>query len=137
MIFVNKYKYFYPVVFHPEEEGGYSVWVPDLPGCCSQGEDISEAVAMIQEAMDLYLEFSFDEGQPANMPSNPKEIAVEGDEFVVMVECDLLSYQKKYNNKAIKKTLTIPAWLNEIAESRNVNFSATLQDALMKQFELK
>ena len=134
---MNKYKYFYPVVFHPEEEGGYSVWVPDLPGCCSQGEDISEAVAMIQEAMDLYLEFSFDEGQPANMPSNPKEIAVEGDEFVVMVECDLLSYQKKYNNKAIKKTLTIPAWLNEIAESRNVNFSATLQDALMKQFELK
>lgn len=134
---MNKYKYFYPVVFHPEEEGGYSVWVPDLPGCCSQGEDISEAVAMIQEAMDLYLEFSFDEGQPANMPSNPKEIAVEGDEFVVMVECDLLLYQKKYNNKAIKKTLTIPAWLNEIAESRNVNFSATLQDALMKQFELK
>lgn len=134
---MNKYKYFYPVVFHPEEEGGYSVWVPDLPGCFSQGEDISEAVAMIQEAMDLYLEFSFDEGQPANMPSNPKEIAVEGDEFVVMVECDLLSYQKKYNNKAIKKTLTIPAWLNEIAESRNVNFSATLQDALMKQFELK
>ena len=134
---MNKYKYYYPVVFHPEEEGGYSVWVPDLPGCCSQGKDMSEAVAMVQEAMELYLEFSFDEGLPTNQPSHPKDIAIEGDEFVVMVECDLLAYQKKHNNKAVKKTLTIPAWLNEIAESKNVNFSATLQDALLKQFELQ
>ena len=134
---MNKYKYYYPVVFHPEDGGGYSVWVPDLPGCCSQGETMTESVEMIQEAMELFLEFSFDESFTVNPPSNPKDIETDGNEFVVMVECDLLSYQKKHNNKAVKKTLTIPAWLNEIAESKNVNFSATLQDALMKQFELK
>lgn len=46
----------YLTVFQEEKEGGYSVWVPDLPGCASQGETFEEALSMIKEAIELYLE---------------------------------------------------------------------------------
>lgn len=46
----------FDVIFEPQAEGGYSAYVPDLPGCVSEGETLEEAMAMIQEAMALYLE---------------------------------------------------------------------------------
>jgi predicted RNase H-like HicB family nuclease len=52
----------YDVVFEPQEEGGYTAYVPDLPGCISEGETLEEAAAMIQEAMALYLESRQDRG---------------------------------------------------------------------------
>lgn len=51
----------YDTIFEKEEDGGYSVWVPDLPGCCSQGDNLEEAIEMIQEAMELYLEDADDD----------------------------------------------------------------------------
>jgi predicted RNase H-like HicB family nuclease len=48
----------YQVVFQEETEGGFSVWVPDLPGCASQGETLEEALSNIKEAIGLYLENS-------------------------------------------------------------------------------
>lgn len=133
---MNKLKYYYPAVLHPEDEGGYSIWIPDLPGCISQGDDIPEAIEMIQKAMELYIDYSYDRNNLPQPPSHPKDIALKDGEFMVMVECDLLSYQKKHNGKAVKKTLTIPAWLNEIAEHENVNFSAVLQEALLQKFDI-
>lgn len=129
-------KYYYPAVFQQEDEG-YSVWIPDLPGCVSQGDTIDEAVDMITEAMELYLEYSFDEIKQAPVPSNPKDIKVQDSQFIALIECDLLSYQKKHNNKSVKKTLSIPSWLNEIAESKHINFSSVLQEALLEKFDIK
>lgn len=116
---------YYPAVLH-KEENGYSACVPDLPGCFTQGETIQETMAMLQEAIGLYLD---------DVPEYPKATAPElidvpqGD-FLVMAEFDSLAYQQKYNNKAVKKTLTIPTWLNDLARSANLDFSKTLQDAL-------
>ncbi len=133
---MNKYQYYYPAVLRPEDEGGYSIWIPDLPGCISQGETIPEAVEMIQEAMELYISYSYEKNNLPKPPSNPQDVALEAGEFMVMVACDLLSYEKKHKSKAVKKTLTIPAWLNEIAEHENVNFSAVLQEALLQKFDI-
>lgn len=127
-------KHFYPVIFHKEETGSYSVFVPDLPGCNTEGETLDEAYEMVADAIGLYLEGIKEEEYPVR--SDPKMITVEENEFVALVEFNKLEYDKKYNTKAVKKTLTIPAWLNEYAEKENVNFSGVLQDALKSKLNV-
>lgn len=121
-------KLYYPVVFHPEEVG-YSVSVPDIDGCFSQGDDMNEAVAMVQDAMGLMLEDC--DALPA--PSAPGSIALEPGDFVAMVEFDELAYRKRQEQASVKKTLTIPGWLNRLAEEQGVNFSRVLQNALKNE----
>ncbi len=60
----NKLSLEYQAVFQEETDGGYSVWVPDLPGCASQGETLEEALENIKEAIELYLEDSDDTLEP-------------------------------------------------------------------------
>jgi len=119
---------FYPVVFHPENVG-YSVWVPDIEGCVSQGDTLDEACSYIKDAIGLCLESSIE--FPA--PSDLKAIEHEKDEFVTLLEFDMLEYRKRNENNSVKKTLTIPSWLNDEAEKRHINFSSVLQSALKQQ----
>lgn len=125
-------KVFYPVVFHPEEVG-YSVSVPDIDGCFTQGDNMNEAVSMAQEAMGLMLEDHFDSDQPFPAPSAPDSIHLEPGEFVTMVEFDELEYRKQRERQAVKKTLSIPGWLNNLAEKAGINFSQVLQEALKQR----
>jgi len=127
-------KHFYPVIFHKEETGSYSVFVPDLPGCNTEGENLEVAYGMASDAIGLYLEGMKEEEYPVR--SDPKDIAVKDNEFVVLVEFNKLEYDKKNNTKAVKKTLTIPAWLNERAEKEHVNFSSLLQEALKEKLNV-
>ena len=122
-------KIFYPAVFHPEEVG-YSISVPDLDGCFTQGDDMNEAVAMAQEAMGLMLE----DYKVYPKPSSPKNVQTEPGDFVVMIQFDEESYKKQF--KPVKKTLSIPAWLNDAAEEAHVNFSGVLQAALKAKLNI-
>ena len=118
----------YPAVFHPQEVG-FWVSFPDLQGCLTEGETLEEAMKMAQDALGLFLldEEIFPE------PSDHTTVAIQNDEFVSLVALDFVEYRKKHNSKSIKKTLTIPEWLNIAAEKENVNFSQTLQEALMEK----
>ena len=122
---------FYPVVFHPEETG-YSVSVPDLEGCFTQGDTMDEALEMVQDAIGLMLE----DCKEIPAASNPASIRTEAGEFVVVVPFDQLAYQRRNNTKAVKKTLSIPSWLNEAAEDAHLNFSSVLQNALKQQLHI-
>ena len=126
-------KVFYPVVFHPEDVG-FSTFVPDLDGCFSQGDTMNEAVAMTQDAIGLVY---FSAAKPVPAPSLPNAISLEGDDFVVMVEFDELDYRKRHENQAVKKTLTIPGWLNHLAEEQGLNFSRILQNALKRELNVQ
>lgn len=126
-------KYFYPVVFEPEEVG-VSVYVPDIPGCFTQGDSLEDALDNVQEAIGLMLEGKAPEDYP--QASKPNALAIEGQQFVMMVAFDKLAYDRKYNSKSVKKTLSIPAWLNNLAQERNVNFSNLLQRALLNELGL-
>ena len=129
-------KYVYPAVFTPEENGMYSVNFPDLEGCYTGGEDLTEAIIMAKDALALML-FDYEiEKRPVPSPTPRNEVAVSGDEFVNMIVADTIDYQKKNNNKAIKKTLTIPEWLNEAALSAGLNFSQVLQEALIQKLNI-
>ena len=126
--------YFYPAIFQVEEDG-YSVFVPDIPGCMTQGDTMEEALAMVQEAIGLMLE----DVAPADYPSAslPQDLVLEKDQFALMVPFDKLAYDKKYNAKAVKKTLSVPKWLDTLATEHNVNFSNILQNALMHELGVR
>ena len=129
-------KMFYPAIFTPEDDGGFSVSFPDIEGCFTQGETIEEAYEMAFDALGLALSFLEDEKRVIPLPSVPNKISLNENEFVVIIEFDMLEYQKKHNSKAVKKTLTIPQWLNEEATALGVNFSQVLQEALLAKIEL-
>ncbi|MCX4322006.1 MAG: type II toxin-antitoxin system HicB family antitoxin [Lachnospiraceae bacterium] len=126
-------KLFYPAVFHTAEEGGFWITFPDLPECMTQGDDMQNAYEMAVDALGLAITSRKKEGQKIPAPSQPYEIMLSSGECCVIVEFDMLAYQKRTNSKAVKKTLTIPEWLNEEALSLGLNFSQVLQEALLQK----
>lgn len=129
-------KYAFPCVMTPEADGGYSVDFPDVPQCYTCGDDLPRALEMAQDVLCLRLYDMEEAGEVIPVPSEPRNVKTEGNEFVSVVGCDTLTYRKLHSNRAVKKTLTIPEWLNTAAEKRGVNFSAVLQDALKSQLNL-
>ncbi len=124
-------KLFYPAIFHVAEEGGFWVTFPDFPECMTQGDDMQEAYEMAVDALGLALTSREQEKQEIPTASELTKISVGKDEYCVIVEFDMLAYKKRTSSASVKKTLSIPEWLNEEALSLNVNFSQVLQDALI------
>ena len=130
-------KLFYPAVFHKAEEGGFWISFPDIPECLTQGEDMTEAYEMAIEALGLAITSREEEKQPIPPASDPSAISLEADSFLVVVEFDMLAYKKRTNARAVKKTLSIPEWLNEAAMEMGLNFSQVLQEALMEKVQMR
>lgn len=130
-------KLFYPAIFHKAEEGGFWITFPDMPECMTQGDDMQQAYEMAVEALGLAITSRKEEKLALPIPSTPYEIITNSDEFCVVVEFDMLAYKKRTNSRAVKKTLTIPEWLNEEATSLGLNFSQVLQEALLQKIGLK
>ncbi len=126
-------KYVYPAVFTPEENGGFSIAFPDVEGCFTQGKNMADGIEMAQDALCLML-YDIEERE-GDIPaaSDIKSVQCGADEFVTLISCDTLEYRMFYDNKADKKTLTVPHWLNVMAERKGANFSAILQSGL-KEF---
>ena len=120
----------YPAVFHKEEDS-YWVEFPDLPGCHSYGSSVTETMACAQEAMTGYILTLLEQERSIAVPSDIGTLAVE-DGFTSLVSCNIDQYKE---TKAVKKTLTIPAWLNERAIAKGVNFSQVLQEALLAKVQ--
>jgi len=121
---------FYPAIFHPEADGGFSVVVPDLDGCFTEGDTLEEAYEMTFDAIGLFLADLINQGEQFPAPSDPIPSVLPTGDFVVVVEFNLSEYWKKHDTKSVKKTLTIPSWLNTMAEEQHINFSSVLQEAL-------
>lgn len=129
-------KYVYPAVFTPEEKG-YSVVFPDLEGCYTCGDNLVDGLEMARDALALVLYGYEKEGREIPGPSERIAITLKEGEFINYVVCDTLVYRKRHNNKAVKKTLTLPEWLNEEAMSIGLNFSQVLQEALLQKLSYK
>lgn len=127
----------YPACFTPCEElkGGFTVVVPDLPGCVTQGDDMADAIVMATDAASGWVLDEMEDGKPAPRASALTDISPKPGGFVNLIVLDMDAYAAKYGNKAVRKNLTIPAWLNTRAEACNINFSQVLQDALEKLVE--
>lgn len=125
-------KLFYPAIFHKAEEGGFWITFPDFPECLTEGDDMSQAYKMAVEALGLALVSRKEEREDIPTPSEIDKVQAE-DGFAVIVEFDMQEYLRKHNSKAVKKTLSIPEWLNEEAIAMGINFSQVLQEALMSK----
>ncbi|MDY3249793.1 MAG: type II toxin-antitoxin system HicB family antitoxin [Candidatus Choladocola sp.] len=129
-------KYVYPAIFTPEEEGGYSIFFPDLEGCYTCGDDLQDAIFMANDVLAFVLYDYETEGKEIPSPSKAEDVKKENNEFVNYVACDTVEYARMHNNKAVKKTLTIPQWLNDAALRKDINFSQVLQEALMQKVNM-
>lgn len=138
----------YPACFFREEDDSYAVIFPDLNWLATQGETFEEAMEMAVDCLAGYLYECQMDGDDIPKPSSlsdiePESIARELDPeapmceaFVNMVVVDVDLYAKEHFLKSVKKTLTIPAWLNKVALEQNINFSQVLQEALKAKLHL-
>lgn len=129
-------KYLYPAIF-TKEDSGYSVNFPDIENCFTSGETLVEAMEMAKDVLCLTLYGLEEEGKTIPSASAVNNIHHDENSFVSLVDCDTIEYRKFFNNKAVKKTLTIPSWLNDLAEKNEVNFSSILQEALKKKLRIE
>ncbi len=125
--------YIFPAYFRRVSSGGFSIDFPDLPGCISAGDTIEEAMAMAREALSLHLYGLLEDNEPVPSASDLPELSQEKDAFLTLVEGRPDMVGEVIRNKAVKKTLTIPYWMNEEAERLNINFSQVLQDAVRER----
>ena len=128
--------YIYPAVFYPEGDGKFSVIFPDLNDLATYGDNLADAFVMAQEACGQYLFTSLRDGDTLPVPT-PID-ALEKDEdaaFINMVCVNLDEYARAYDDKAVKKTLSIPAWLNTACEKSGINYSKVLKDALIAKLQ--
>ena len=125
-------KLMYPACFYPDEEreGAYAVVVPDLPGCVSGGDTLAEAILMAMDAASGWVLDELEDGREAPSASPLENVIPEPGDFVNMLVFDMDSYTEKKRKKEVRKSLTIPAWLNTFAENNHINFSQVLQESL-------
>lgn len=128
-------KLFYPAIFHKAEEGGFWISFPDIPECLTEGDNMQQAYEMAVEALGLALVNRKEEREEIPVPSEIDKIHEE-DGTIVIIEFDMQEYLRKHNSRAVKKTLSIPEWLNEEATAMGVNFSQVLQEALMSKLNI-
>ncbi len=126
-------KLVYPAIFTPcEEKEGYTVVVPDLPGCVSEGNDLIDAIDMGTDAASGWILGELEDGNDIPSASRYEDISVEPGSFINYLVLDMTAYSEKYGSASLRKNITIPAWLNTYGEKNNINFSRVLQDALLK-----
>lgn len=130
-------KYVYPAIFTPEDNGAFSVVFPDLEGCYTCGDNLQDALYMAEDVLAFTLYGYEKEKKEIPAPSVAKNLTIDENEFTNYIACDTIGYQKRNNNKAVKKTLSIPEWLNEAAIAAGINFSQVLQDSLKKELNLQ
>lgn len=132
----------YPACFY-KEENGYSVIFPGLD-VATCGENEQDAMEMAVDCLAGYLwDAKHDHTEiPAAMKLEEVDLETVADgvpyesAFKTLVTVDVEEYAKKHFEKAVKKTLTIPVWLNELAIQNGVNFSQTLQEALKERLHV-
>lgn len=127
-------KYIYPAVFTPEENG-YFINFPDFESCYTQGKDLADGLDMAKDVLSLMLTHFEDERHAIPDASQINDIAIENGSFATYISCDTTVYRRLMNNTAVKKTLSIPAWLNDSATAAGLNFSQVLQEALISKIQ--
>ena len=126
-------KLIYPAVFYPfsDGSGGYVVEFPDLPGCVTEGKNLEDAFENATDAASGWVLDELEEGNTVPKSSDYDSVERREGGQVSMVLLDMDAYAERYGEKAVRKNVTIPAWLNSYAAKQKINFSQVLQEALL------
>ena len=117
-------EYVYPAVFHPNEDGSFTITYPDLPGCISEGKSLAKALYMAQSALTQWMEYLTDKAQEIPPASKLQDISIDSGEFVNLVRADVK------DGRAVKRTVSIPKWMDDKVSEAGLSLSRVLQDAL-------
>ncbi|BDR59559.1 type II toxin-antitoxin system HicB family antitoxin [Xylocopilactobacillus apicola] len=124
-------KYLYCAVLHREDSGLYSVEFPDFtPEAATCGDDLKDALHMAKDVLEGYLTYKEDNHQKINPASDPAKIKVDDGDILTVVNIDTNLVRARDQSKLVKKTVTIPSYLNEYGMSEGINFSKILTNAL-------
>lgn len=129
-------KYIYPAIFAREGDN-YIVSVPDLPGCHTFGHSLADAIDMARDAIEMWLVDAEDNVDVIPDSSPLDQVVPPEGGFTNLIDADTDEYRRENDNRAVKKTLTLPSWLNAKAERAGINFSQTLQEALKQRLDLE
>jgi len=127
-----KDRYLFPAIFTYADDG-ISIEFPDLPGCYPCAHTTEEAMGNAKEALEVHLYGMEHDGEEIPKPCDIKAIELKQNQVVVLIEAWMSLVRDEMENRSVNKNLTIPKWLNDMAEEKKVNFSHVLQIAL-KEF---
>ena len=119
--------YIYPAIFTLNNDGSYTITFPDLPGCITEGKSLANALYMAQNALTQWIEFLLDEKETIANPSQPKAIKTTQNQFVNLVAANIR------DNRAVRRTVSIPSWLDTEAADAGLSLSKILQEALKER----
>lgn len=133
---MDKRQYF--AVFDPseEDEGGFTVTFPDLPGAITEGNDFDEARRNAQECLELHLYGMERDGDDIPVSSLPRDIQTPSGAFLVPVEAWMDLIRNEMANKSVNKMVTLPRWLKEAADQQHINYSQLLQHAIKQRLNI-
>lgn len=139
-------KVIYPVLFYEERENGYSVFVPDLDNASTCGSTLQEAMEMAEELIASVVLDLMEEDDKIPKANSIEKVSFEKLEknfeienwdytlkFKTYIAVDISSYAEQWGKELVKKTVNIPKWINTKAEKLKINFSKTLEEALLKK----
>lgn len=126
-------KYVYPAILFPDDSK-IGVSVPDLPGCYTFGDNKAEALITAKDAIEMWLWDAENKGEP--IPPTSENLETTEGEIVTLIVADTDEYRRLSDTRSVKKTLSIPPWLNTEAEKANAPFSQILQEGLKKYLRI-
>lgn len=129
-------QYIYPAIFEDNNGDGFTVTFPDLPGCITEGDTEEQAYANAVEALELHLWGMERDHDEIPAPSSIRDIVIEPGQVVVLIRANMRLMRRNMRERAVRKMVTLPRWLNDAAEEAGVNYSQVLQDGLKTLLEL-
>lgn len=123
-------QYVFPAVFHPNADGSFTINFPDLPGCVTEGKSLENALYMAQDALSVWLEYTIDHKEDIPDPSRLQCVAFEDGEFANLVRAEVK------DNRAVRRTVSIPKWMDDMVSAAGLSLSRVLQDALKEKLSI-
>ena len=121
-------EYVYPAVFHPNDDVSFTITYPDLPGCISEGKNLANALYMAQDALTQWIDYLLSKGRLLPSPSLPAALNCEDDEFFSYIRAEIR------DNRAVRRTVSLPKWMDDRASAEGLSLSRILQDSLNQRF---
>ena len=128
-------KYTYTAIFIPKEDGsGYLCRIPDLPGCISSGNTLEEAIDKITDAASVWLVDMEEDGEAAIIPTPQDKLVHENNAILSLIRVDTIAYRAATDTRAVRKNVSLPAWMASLADKKGINCSQVLQEGLLARF---
>ena len=123
-------EYVYPAVFHSNDDGSFTITYPDLPGCISEGKSLGNAMYMAQSALTQWIEYLTDKKLEIPPASDMASIKSVPGEFINLIRADIK------DGRAVKRTVSIPKWMDDWVAESGLSLSRVLQDALKERLNV-